>query len=139
MLDHVNIRASNSVRSAQFYFDLFDTPVLRNPAMRVRPAAQPGEAFFLKFGAGYLAISQASPGDTLDMDHYSVGSDEYVQAKLMTDLRDTGMSGEVQSRDVWVPDPDGNYLQLRKPGAARRARPRRPIRALCASALHCRR
>lgn len=116
MLDHVNIRASSSARSAKFYFDLFDTPVLRNPAMRVRPTAQPGEAFFLKFGEGYLAISQASPGDTLDLDHYSVSSDEYDQAKLMADLRANGMTGKVQSRDIWVPDPDGNYLQLRSPG-----------------------
>jgi catechol 2,3-dioxygenase-like lactoylglutathione lyase family enzyme len=116
MLDHVNIRASNSARSAEFYAGLFDTPVLRNPAMRVRPTAQPGEAFFFKLGDGYLVISQASPMDTLDLDHYSVGSNDYKQAGLMADLRDNGITGEVQSRDVWVPDPDGNYLQLRTPG-----------------------
>jgi catechol 2,3-dioxygenase-like lactoylglutathione lyase family enzyme len=84
--------------------------------MRVRPTAQPGEAFFLKLGDGYLAISQASPMDTLDLDHYSVGSSDYKQAKLMADLRDNGITAEVQSRDVWVPDADGNYLQLRTPG-----------------------
>src|SRR5205085_2805045 len=56
-LDHVNIRVSNVARSSAFYMGLFDTPVLRNPSLRAQPGSPPGEAFFLKFGDGYLAIS----------------------------------------------------------------------------------
>ena len=80
------------------------------------PTAPPGDAYFLKMGDGYLAISQAFPLDKTGLDHYSVGGDDYNQAKLAANLRDHGMTAELQSRDVWVPDPDSNYLQLRNPG-----------------------
>jgi hypothetical protein len=33
-LDHVNIRVSNVARTGEFYMGLFDTPVLRNAALR---------------------------------------------------------------------------------------------------------
>src|SRR5438128_8201764 len=55
-LDHVNIRVSSVARSAAFYMGLFDTPVLRNPALRAQPTSPPSEGFFLRFGDGYLAI-----------------------------------------------------------------------------------
>src|SRR5262245_46124175 len=76
-LDHVNIRVSNVARSATFYMGLFDTPVLRNPALRAQPASPPSEGFFLKFGDGYLAISQMFSPDMPGLDHYSLGLRDY--------------------------------------------------------------
>src|SRR5262249_59522858 len=72
-LDHINIRVSNVAKTAQFYMGLFDTPVLRNEALRAQPTSPPSEGFFLKFGDGYLAISQAFAPGRPDLDHYSVG------------------------------------------------------------------
>src|SRR6266851_4515570 len=76
-LDHVNIRVSSVAKTAEFYMGLFDTPVLRNPALRAQPTSPPSEGFFLKFGDGYLAISQAFAPDTPGLDHYSVGLRDY--------------------------------------------------------------
>jgi catechol 2,3-dioxygenase-like lactoylglutathione lyase family enzyme len=115
-LDHVNIRVSSPARSAEFYTGLFDTPVLRNPALKARPTLPPSEAFFLKMGDGYLAISQAFPPDMSDLDHYSVGIRDYEQAKLAAKLRDNGIAAEPRSVDVWARDIDGSYIQLRAPG-----------------------
>src|SRR5438552_4920691 len=76
-LDHVNIRVSNVARSAAFYMGLFDTPVLRNPTLSAQPGSPPGDGFFLRFGDGYLAISQASAPDIPGLDHYSLGLRDY--------------------------------------------------------------
>src|ERR1700678_2460028 len=62
-LDHVNIRVSSVAKTAQFYMGLFDTPVLRNPALRAQPSSPASEGFFINFGDGYLAISQAFAPD----------------------------------------------------------------------------
>src|SRR5271165_6991672 len=62
-LDHVNVRVSSVAKTAEFYIGLFDTPVLRNPALRARPDVPPSDGYFLKFGDGYLAISQAFAPD----------------------------------------------------------------------------
>jgi catechol 2,3-dioxygenase-like lactoylglutathione lyase family enzyme len=115
-LDHVNIRVTDPAKSAAFYAGLFDTPVLRNPALRARPALPPSEAFFLRMGEGYLAISQAFAPDKPDLDHYSIGIDGYDQAKLAARLSDSGIAAESRSVDVWARDLDGSYLQLRAPG-----------------------
>jgi hypothetical protein len=40
-LDHVNIRVASVARSAAFYMGLFDTPVLRNLALRAQPTLPP--------------------------------------------------------------------------------------------------
>src|SRR5258705_5035782 len=48
-LDHVNIRVSNVAKTAEFYMGLFETPVLRNAALRAQPTSPPSEGFFLKF------------------------------------------------------------------------------------------
>src|SRR6202163_18242 len=87
-LDHVNIRVSNVARSGAFYMGLFDTPVLRNAALRAQPTSPPSEGYFLKFGDGYLAISQAFPPDRPDLDHYSLGIRDYEKAKLAAKLQD---------------------------------------------------
>jgi catechol 2,3-dioxygenase-like lactoylglutathione lyase family enzyme len=115
-LDHVNIRVTNPARSAEFYAGLFDTPVLRNPALRARPTSPPSEAFFLRMGEGYLAISQAFPPEMPDLDHYSVGLYDYDQAKLAAKLQGSGIAAEQRSVDIWARDLDGSYLQLRAPG-----------------------
>lgn len=72
-LDHVNIRVPNVARTAQFYMALVDTPVLRSQTLRAQPDSPPGEGFFLRFGDGYLAISQAFAPDLPGLDHYSRG------------------------------------------------------------------
>ena len=116
-LDHVNIRVSSTAKSGAFYMGLFDTPVLRSATLRAQPASPPSEGFFLKFGDGYLAISQAFAPDLPGLDHYSIGLRDYDQAKLAAKLRDNGI--EVPSRsstDVWIGDLDGNLMQLRSPG-----------------------
>jgi catechol 2,3-dioxygenase-like lactoylglutathione lyase family enzyme len=116
-LDHVNIRVSNVARSADFYMGLFDTPVLRSAALRARPDSPPSEAYFLRFGEGYLAISQAHAPDSPGLDHYSVGLRDYDQAKMAAKLRDSGYAAEPRgAADIWVRDLDGNYVQLRAPG-----------------------
>jgi len=89
-LDHVNIRVSNVAKTAEFYMGLFETPVLRNAALRAQPTSPPSEGFFLKFGDGYLAISQAFAPDTPGLDHYSLGLRDYEKAKLEAKLRDNG-------------------------------------------------
>jgi hypothetical protein len=90
-LDHVNIRVSNVARAGAFYMALFDTPVLRNPALRAKPSSPPSEGFFLKFGDGYLAISQAFAPDVPDLDHYSVGLHDCDPMKVAAKLRDNSM------------------------------------------------
>jgi len=115
-LDHVNLRVSNVTKSAEFYTALFDTPLLRNPALRARPNLPPGEAIFLKMGEGYLVVSTAFAPDPPGLDHYSVGIRNYEQGKLATKLNDTGIAAEARSADVWVRDPDGTFIQLRTTG-----------------------
>ena len=116
-LDHVNIRVSNVAQTAEFYMGLFETPVLRNAALRAQPTSPPSEGFFLKFGEGYLAISQAFAPDRPDLDHYSVGLRDYDKARLTTKLQDGGIAVPPRSStDVWVADLDGALMQLRQPG-----------------------
>jgi catechol 2,3-dioxygenase-like lactoylglutathione lyase family enzyme len=116
-LDHVNIRVANVARSAAFYMGLFDTPVLRSAGLRARPDSPPSEGYFLRFGEGYLAISQAYPPDTPGLDHYSVGLRDYDQAKMAPKLRDNGFAAEPRgAADIWVRDLDGSFIQLRAPG-----------------------
>ena len=115
-LDHVNLRVSNVTKSAEFYTALFDTPLLRNPALRARPNLPPGEAIFLKMGEGYLVVSTAFAPDPPGLDHYSVGIRNYEQGKLATKLNDSGIAAEARSADVWVRDPDRTFIQLRTTG-----------------------
>jgi len=116
-LDHVNIRVSNTARSGAFYMGLFDTPVLRSATLRAQPTSPPSEGFFLKFGDGYLAISQAFAPDKPDLDHYSLGIRDYDKAKLTTKLQEGGIAAlQRSSTDLWVSDPDGALMQLRPPG-----------------------
>jgi catechol 2,3-dioxygenase-like lactoylglutathione lyase family enzyme len=116
-LDHVNIRVSNVARTGEFYMRLFETPVLRNAALRAQPTSPPSEGFFLKFGDGYLAISQAFAPDRPDLDHYSVGLRDYDKTRLTTKLQDSGIAVPPRSStDVWVADLDGALMQLRQPG-----------------------
>src|SRR5712691_9245223 len=116
-LDHVNIRVSSVAKTAEFYIGLFDTPVLRNAALRAQPTSPPSEGFFLKFGDGYLAISQAFAPDTPGLDHYSLGLRDYEKAKLEAKLRDNGTPALARSStDVWLSDLDGSLMQLRSPG-----------------------
>ena len=115
-LDHVNLRVSNVAKSAEFYTALFDTPLLRNPALRARPNLPPGEAIFLKMGEGYLVVSTAFAPDIPGLDHYSVGIRNYEQGKLATKLNDSGIAADARSADVWVRDPDGSFIQLRTTG-----------------------
>ncbi len=116
-LDHVNIRVSNVAKTAEFYMGLFDTLVLRNAALRAQPTSPPSEGFFLKFGDGYLAISQAFAPDTPDLDHYSVGLRDYEKTRLTARLQDNGIAVPPRSStDVWLADLDGALMQLRQPG-----------------------
>src|SRR5262252_734226 len=116
-LDHINIRVSNVAKTAEFYMGLFDTPVLRNAVLRAQPTSPPSEGFFLKFGDGYLAISQAFAPDRPDLDHYSVGLSDYDKAKLTRRLQDSGIAVPPRSStDVWIADLDGALMQLRQPG-----------------------
>jgi catechol 2,3-dioxygenase-like lactoylglutathione lyase family enzyme len=116
-LDHINIRVSNVAKTAEFYMGLFDTPVLRNAALRAQPTSPPSEGFFLKFGEGYLAISQAFAPDRPDLDHYSVGLRDYDKARLTRRLQDSDIAVPPRSSaDVWVADLDGALMQLRQPG-----------------------
>ena len=115
-LDHVNIRVANVAKTAAFYMGLFDTPVLRNPGLRAQPNSPPSEGYFLKFGDGYLAMSQAFAPNTPDLDHYSVGLRDYDGAKVAARLRDNGMKADPRAVDVWADDPDGSLIQLRAPG-----------------------
>jgi catechol 2,3-dioxygenase-like lactoylglutathione lyase family enzyme len=116
-LDHVNIRVSNVAKTAEFYMGLFDTPVLRNAALRAQPTSPPSDGFFLKFGDGYLAISQAFAPDRPDLDHYSVGLRDYEKTRLTARLQDSGIAVPPRSStDVWIADLDGALMQLRQPG-----------------------
>jgi catechol 2,3-dioxygenase-like lactoylglutathione lyase family enzyme len=116
-LDHINIRVSSVAKTAEFYMGLFDTPVLRNAALRAQPTSPPSEGFFLKFGDGYLAISQAFAPDRPDLDHYSLGLRDYDKTRLTRRLQDGDIAVPPRSStDVWVADLDGALMQLRQPG-----------------------
>jgi catechol 2,3-dioxygenase-like lactoylglutathione lyase family enzyme len=116
-LDHINIRVSNVAKTAEFYMGLFDTPVLRSAALRAQPTSPPSEGFFLKFGDGYLAISQAFAPERPDLDHYSIGLADYDKARLTRRLQDADIAVPPRSStDVWVADLDGALMQLRQPG-----------------------
>ena len=116
-LDHVNIRVSNVARTAQFHMALFDTLVLRSQTLRAQPNSPPSEGFFLKFGDGYLAISQAFSPNMPGLDHYSLGLRDYDKAKLEQKLRENGIAAPPRpGADLWLSDVDGNLMQLRPPG-----------------------
>ncbi len=116
-LDHLNIRVSNVARSGAFYVALFDTPVLRSTNLRAQPNSPPSEGFFVKFGDGYLAISQAFAPDTPGLDHYSLGLRDYDKAKMAAKMQDGGIAPLPRSGgDLWVADVDGSLMQLRQPG-----------------------
>jgi catechol 2,3-dioxygenase-like lactoylglutathione lyase family enzyme len=116
-LDHVNIRVSNVAKTGEFLMGLLDTPVLRNPGLRAQPNSPPSEGFFLKFGEGYLAISQAFSPDVPGLDHYSLGIRDYDKAKIVAKLQDGGMAAlQRPSNDLWVADLDGSLMQLRPTG-----------------------
>jgi catechol 2,3-dioxygenase-like lactoylglutathione lyase family enzyme len=116
-LDHVNIRVSNVARSGAFYMALFDTPVLRSTNLRAQPNSPPSEGFFIKFGDGYLAISQAFAPDTPGLDHYSLGLRDYDKAKMAAKMQAGGIAALPRSsNDLWVADLDGSLMQLRPPG-----------------------
>jgi catechol 2,3-dioxygenase-like lactoylglutathione lyase family enzyme len=116
-LDHVNIRVSSVAKTAEFYIGLFDTPVLRNAALRAQPSSPPSEGYFIKFGDGYLAISQAFAPERPDLDHYSLGIRDYEKAKLAARLQEGGIVVPPRSSgDIWVGDLDGAMMQLRPPG-----------------------
>jgi catechol 2,3-dioxygenase-like lactoylglutathione lyase family enzyme len=96
---------------------LFETPVLRNAALRAQPTSPPSEGFFLRFGDGYLAISQAFAPDRPDLDHYSIGLRDYEKTRLTARLQDNGIAVPPRSStDVWLADLDGALMQLRQPG-----------------------
>src|SRR5258708_6655846 len=108
-LDHVNIRVSNVARSGAFYVALFDTPVLRSTTLRAQPNSPPSEGFFIKFGDGYLAMSQAFAPDTPGLDHYSLGLRDYDKAKMVAKMQDGGIAALPRSGgDLWVADLDGS-------------------------------
>jgi catechol 2,3-dioxygenase-like lactoylglutathione lyase family enzyme len=116
-LDHVNIRVSDVAKSGAFYTGLFDTPVLHSTTLRAQPNSPPSEGFFLKFGEGYLAISQAFAPDKPGLDHYSLGLRDYDKAKLAEKMQAGGVTPlQRSSTDLWVADPDGALMQLRQPG-----------------------
>jgi catechol 2,3-dioxygenase-like lactoylglutathione lyase family enzyme len=116
-LDHVNIRVSDVARTAQFYMALFDAPVLCSQTLRAQPNSPPSEGFFLRFGEGYLAISQAFAPDPPGLDHYSLGLRDYDKAKVTARLQANGTPARARSSaDVWLSDLDGNAMQLRPPG-----------------------
>jgi catechol 2,3-dioxygenase-like lactoylglutathione lyase family enzyme len=116
-LDHVNIRVSNVARTAELLMGLFDTPVLRAAALRAQPNSPPSEGYFLKFGEGYLAISQAFAPDRPGLDHYSLGLRDYDKARLTAKFQESGIAVPPRSGgDLWVADPDGALMQLRPPG-----------------------
>jgi catechol 2,3-dioxygenase-like lactoylglutathione lyase family enzyme len=116
-LDHVNIRVSNVARTAQFYMALFDTSVLRSQTLRAQPNSPPSEGFFLRFGEGYLAISQAFAPDLPGLDHYSLGLRDYDKATVTARLLASGTPARARSSaDVWLSDLDANVMQLRPPG-----------------------
>ena len=116
-LDHVNIRVSNVARTAQFYMALVDTPVLRSQTLRAQPNSPQSEGFFLRFGDGYLAISQAFAPDLPGLDHYSLGLRDYDKAKISARLQDNATPAQARSSaDAWLSDPDGNVMQLQPRG-----------------------
>ena len=116
-LDHINIRVANVARSGAFYMGLFETPVLRNAALRAQPTSPPSEGYFIKFGDGYLAISQAFSPNMPGLDHYSLGLRDYDKAKLEQKLRENGIAPPPRpGADLWLSDVDGNVMQLRPPG-----------------------
>jgi len=116
-LDHINIRVASVARSGAFYMGLFDTPVLRNAALRAQPTSPPSEGYFIKFGDGYLAISQAFSPNMPGLDHYSLGLRDYDKARLEQKLRENGIAAPPRpGADLWLSDVDGNLMQLRPPG-----------------------
>jgi catechol 2,3-dioxygenase-like lactoylglutathione lyase family enzyme len=116
-LDHVNIRVSNVGATGKFYMGLLETPVLWTPALRAQPGGAASESFFLKFGDGYLAISQAFAPDLPGLDHYSLGLRDYDKARLEAKLKDGGIAAQARpSSDIWLGDLDGSLMQLRAPG-----------------------
>ena len=115
-LDHVNIRVSNVAKSGAFYVALFDTPVLRSTTLRAQPNSPPSEGFFIKFGDGYLAMSQEFAPDTPGLDHYSLGLRDYDKVKMTAKMQEGGIAPLPRSGgDLWVADLDGS-LMLRQPG-----------------------
>ena len=77
----------------------------------------PSEGYFIKFGDGYLAISQAFAPDTPGLDHYSLGLRDYDKAKMAAKMQAGGIAVLPRSsNDLWVADLDGGMMQLRPPG-----------------------
>ena len=102
-LDHIEVSAPDSARTAAFYARLFGAPVWKNNKSNRR---------YVMLGSRYIAIEHAR--QPLGVDHFSVGIEGFVVADIHTWLKQRGIAYRdyPSGKDLNVDDPDGIHIQL---------------------------
>ncbi|MEZ4334732.1 MAG: VOC family protein [Myxococcota bacterium] len=118
-IDHVALRASDPPQTADFYARLFGPDAKSPPrAIVANPGSVPSPHYWVKAGAGYFAISQASAENGPPaIDHTCLvfrDADADAMARLLAglDRRFEKPSMYSIATDFWSVDPGGNLLQL---------------------------
>ena len=114
LLDHINIRATNSTRSAHFYQSLFGGDLLWIESIPPNPSSPAAESWYLELGQQYLSVSPTFPDRNLPagLDHVSPAVREYVAAAATEKVKARGID-TVSGTAAWLRDPDGMIYQLR--------------------------
>jgi len=123
-LDHVNIRAPDVRRAAEFYAKLFGTQVSRAENAFASAGSRRGELWFVRLGQSSLAISPAAPGEKPGIDHFCFGVEGFNRDGMKPKL--AGLNLQIDRTDppgnnLWTRDPDGHLIQFSAPQNPARA------------------
>ena len=123
-LDHVNIRAPDVRRAAEFYGRLFSAEVSRAENAFASAGSRRGELWFIRLGQSSLAISPAAPGEKPGIDHYCFGVAGFNRDAMKPKL--DGLNLQIDRTDppgnnLWTKDPAGHLIQFSNPQNPSRA------------------
>ena len=123
-LDHVNIRAPDVRRAAEFYAKLFGTQVSQAKNAFASAGSRRGELWFVKLGQSSLAISPTAPGEKPGIDHFCFGVDGFNRDAMRP--RVAGLNLQIDRTDppgnnLWTRDPAGHLIQFSAPQNPARA------------------
>jgi catechol 2,3-dioxygenase-like lactoylglutathione lyase family enzyme len=123
-LDHVNIRAPDVRRTAEFYAKLFALEVSRAENAFASAGTRRGELWFVRLGQSSLAISPAAPGEKPAIDHFCFGVEGFNRDAMKQKF--DGLNLQVDRTDPpgnnqWTKDPAGHLIQFSRPQNPSRA------------------
>jgi catechol 2,3-dioxygenase-like lactoylglutathione lyase family enzyme len=123
-LDHLNIRAPDVRRTAEFYGNLFGSEVGRAENAFASAGTRRGELWFVRLGQSSLAISPAAPGEKAGIDHFCFGVEGFNRDAMKQKV--SGLNLQIDRTDppgnnLWTKDPAGHLIQFSRPANSSRA------------------